>query len=144
MASMRSSSRLRRPSRIRSRTSARVSPKKREVDAEPVVFPRRGAALAEELVQPFLAFCGQPAHLQGPAAGPGPRRSWRDGRGPRLGLVMLLGDQPGGQELVQARIQRSVGKRAERAEHGGKAFTQFVAVHRCSVKLAEHGELKYA
>ena len=31
-------------------------PEKREVNSEPVVVPRRGAAFAEEVLQPFLAF----------------------------------------------------------------------------------------
>ena len=31
-------------------------PEKCEVNPEPVVFPRRGTALAEEFLQPFFAF----------------------------------------------------------------------------------------
>jgi len=42
-------------------------PEKREMNTEPVVFPRRGTALAEEFLQPFLAVGGQPVYLE-PAA----------------------------------------------------------------------------
>src|ERR1700737_2279264 len=69
-----------------------VSPglaEKREMDAEPVVFPRRGTALAEESLQPLLAVGGQPVHLQRPAARPRPRGSGRAGRDPLPGLVVL-------------------------------------------------------
>src|SRR6478672_12626746 len=85
-------------------------PEKREVNTEPVVFPRRRTALAEELLQPFLAVGGQPVYLQRPATRTrpgrtGPRRAARD----RLcGLVLLGRDQPGGLEFVQAGIQRPV------------------------------------
>src|SRR5260370_28138334 len=49
-------------------------PEKREMNAEPVVFPRRGPTLAEEFLQPLLAVGGQPVHLQRPAAPAAPRR----------------------------------------------------------------------
>src|SRR5260370_13109661 len=47
-------------------------PEKREMNTEPVVFPRRGTPLPKEFLQPFLPACGQPVHLQRPAAGPRP------------------------------------------------------------------------
>src|SRR6266852_1597063 len=93
-------------------------PEKREMNTEPVIFPRRGTALAEKFLQPFLAVGGQPVHLQRPAARARPRGPRRTGRGPWLVLVVLLRDQPGGEKFVQAGIQRPVGKRAERAEYG--------------------------
>src|SRR6516225_6805112 len=54
-------------------------PEEREVNAEPVVVPRRRAALAEELLQPLLALGRQPVYLQRPPAGPrarGPGPCW--------------------------------------------------------------------
>src|SRR6201994_1703678 len=50
-------------------------PEKREVNTEPVVFPRRRTALAEEVLQPFLAVGGQPVYLQRPAARTRPGRT---------------------------------------------------------------------
>src|SRR5208282_5943121 len=66
-------------------------PEKREMNTEPVVVPRRGSTLAEEILQPLLAVGGQPVHLQRPAgpAGARPRGPGRAGRAPRLGLVVL-------------------------------------------------------
>src|SRR6516164_11382162 len=71
-------------------------PEKREMNPEPVVFPRRGTALAEELLQPLLAVGGQPVDLQGPArpACPRPPVPVRTGRARRLAPLVLLGDQP--------------------------------------------------
>src|SRR5579864_8134723 len=64
-------------------------PEKREVNAEPVVVPRRRTALAEEVLQPLLAVRRQPVHLHRAPAG---TRTARGG-GPRLlGLVVFLGD----------------------------------------------------
>src|SRR5579863_4150264 len=60
-------------------------PEKREMNAEPVVFPRRGAALAEELLQPLLAVGGQPVDLPRPAR-PGPRGPGWPGSADRLVL----------------------------------------------------------
>src|SRR6266566_1034711 len=124
-----------------------VSPglaEKREMDAEPVVFPRRGTALSEELLQPLLAVGGQPVYLQRPAAGPRPCGSGRTGRNLRLGLVVFLRDQPGGEKFVKARIQRPVGQSAERAQHGVELLAQLVAVHWRPVQQPEHGQLEYA
>src|SRR5580693_1768428 len=84
-------------------------PEKREMNAEPVVFPRCRSTLTEEFLQPLLAVGGQPVHLQRPTARARPCRTGRAGRYSRLGLVVLLGDQAGGEEFVQTRIQRPVG-----------------------------------
>src|ERR1035437_9257108 len=54
-------------------------PEKREVNAEPVVLPRRRAAFAEKLLQPFLALRGQPVDLQRPASRSRPRGPARGG-----------------------------------------------------------------
>src|SRR5260370_14191798 len=89
-------------------------PEKREMNAEPVVFPRRGTTFTEEFLQPLLAVCGQPVHLQRPAARARPRGPARGGRCPWPGLLVLLGDQAGGEEFVQAGIQRPVGESTER------------------------------
>ena len=48
---------------------------------------------------------------------------------------------PEGEQLLQAGIQRPVGKRAERAKHGVEPFTQLVAMHWCPAQQPEHGEL---
>src|SRR5580700_155255 len=114
-------------------------PEKREVNSEPVVVPRRGTALAEQVLQPFLAFGGQPVHLQRPPAGTRPAS--RGGPG-RLGLVVLLRDQPGREQFVQARVERPVGERAEQPEDAGDLLAQLIAVHRRPVQHPEHGELE--
>src|SRR5260370_8672736 len=119
-------------------------PEKREMNTEPVVFPRRGTPLAKEFLQPFLAVCGQPVHLERAAAGARPSGPVRPGGAGRRGLVMLLRDQPGGEKFVQARIQRPVGERAEQAEYVGELLAHLIAVHRRPVQQPEHGELKYA
>src|SRR3984957_2890595 len=66
-------------------------PEKSEVNSETVVVPRRGAAFAEEVLQPVMPFGRQRVHLQRRAAVTRPV-----GRGGtvRLGLVVLLRDQP--------------------------------------------------
>jgi hypothetical protein len=120
----------------------------REVHPEPVVLPGRGARLAEEFGQPLLAVGGQPVHLQRPAPGPGPGRAVQPGRAIRPGvggggLVMVFRDQPRGEKLVQARVQRAVGQRAEQAQHAGYLLAQLVAVHRCHVQQPEHGQLEH-
>src|SRR5580704_3546538 len=91
-------------------------PEKREMNAEPVVFPRRRSTFAEEFLQPLLAVSGQPVHLQRPAARARPCRPGWANRDSRLGLVVLFGDQAGRQKFMQTRIQRPIGKRAEGAE----------------------------
>src|SRR5260370_36502992 len=76
---------------------------KREVNAEPVVVPRRRTALPEEFGQPLLAVGSQPVHLQRPAPPPCPRRpAWRR----RLGHTLRRRDAPGGLKLLQASITR--------------------------------------
>src|SRR5271155_2499702 len=53
-----------------------------EVNPDPVVFPRPWTALAEDLLQPFLAVSRQPVHLQRPPAAARPAR--RDSAGPAV------------------------------------------------------------
>src|SRR5580658_6913765 len=119
-------------------------PEEREMNAEPVVFPGRGAALAEEFLQPLLAVRGQPVHLLRPASRARARGRSGPGRAGRLGLVVLLYDQPVGEKLLQARVQRPVGERTEGAEHGVQPLAQLIAVHRRFVQRPEHGKLEYA
>ena len=88
----------------------------------------------------------RPTGPNGPArpACPRPPVPVRTGRARRLAPLVLLGDQPGGQQLVQARIQRPVRQRAEQAEYIGELLAQLVAVHWRPVQQPEHGELEYA
>src|SRR3984885_14067020 len=60
-------------------------PEKREVNPEPVVVPRRGTSLAEELLQPLLAVGGQPVYLHRP-----PARPRAPGRGGTGGLCLVV------------------------------------------------------
>src|SRR5690606_2855328 len=59
-------------------------------------------------------------------------------------LGPVLGDQPVGRELLEARIEGAVGERPEHAEQCVEPLAQLVAVHRRLVQQPEHGELEHA
>ena len=89
-----------------------------------------------------------PARQAGPARLNSPARPRRGGRALKVyrltadgkeRLQELLGDQPGGEQFVQARVQRPVGERAEQPEYAGELLAQLVAVHRRPVQQPEHG-----
>src|SRR6266702_3666620 len=81
----------------------------REVHAEPVVLPRRGAALREQILQPLLAFRSERVHDLRTPAGPRPGV-------PTLVLAGFLGDQALDEKLLQAWVQRTVGERPKRTK----------------------------
>jgi hypothetical protein len=106
----------------------------REVHPEPVVFPRGGTGLGQQVLQPLLAIGGQPVDNLGPPPGARPRRV----------LVGLLRDQTLGEKFLQARVERPVGEGAEGTKHGVETLAQLVAVHGRAMQQPEHGKFKHA
>jgi hypothetical protein len=121
---------------MRSRTSARVWAEEGEVNAEPFVLPRRRAGLGEQLLEPLLALGREPVNdLRSPA---------RHDPVILVRVGVLLCDQPLGQELLQAGVERPVRERAEHSEQGVEPLAQLVPVHGGLVEQAEDGEFENA
>src|SRR5262249_22256984 len=120
----------------------------REMQADPVVLPGRGARFGQQVLQPFLAVRRQPVDDLGTSAGalpglpavPGlPRDTGRAGAG-----RYVFSDQALREQVLQAWVQRAVSPRAERAEQGAEPLAQLVAVQGGLVQQAEHSELEHA
>src|SRR5262249_41405925 len=109
-------------------------PEEGERDADPLVSPRGGAGLGQQLLQPFLALRGEPVHDLRPAA-----RQWAAGR-----VGLLLRDQALRQQLLEAWVERAVTKGTEGTEERVQPLAQFVAVHGGLVQQAEHGQLDHS
>jgi hypothetical protein len=106
----------------------------REVHPEPVVFPRGGTGLAQQVLQALLAVRGQAVDDPGPPPGTRPRGI----------LIWLLHYQAFGEEFLQAWVERPVGERAKGAKHGIEPLAQLVAVHGRATQQPEHGQFKHA
>src|SRR4051794_8196120 len=112
-------------------------PEEREVDAEVLVLPRRGAGLAEQVGEALLAVGGELVDDLAALAG--------EGRGVgQVGVGLVLGDPPVGLHVAQCRVQRAVGQRPEAAEQGVEPLAQLVPVQRRLLEQAENGELEDA
>src|SRR5499427_10919736 len=109
-------------------------PEEGEPDAEPLVFPGRGAGLGQQLLQPFLALRREPVDDLRPAPG--------QGAAERFGL--LFRDQALRQQFLEAWVERAVTKGPEGAEKRVQPLAQFVAVQGSLVQQAEHGQLKHS
>src|SRR5262249_48570011 len=131
--SRRSSSLLRRPSRIRILMSARVRPKNAKCTPKPSSSQAPGPPLARQALEPLLAVGRQPVHDLRPPAGQ--RLGGRRGN--------LLGDQPPAEQVLEARVQGPVPERAECAEHRVEPLAQLVSVHGSLMQQPEHGQLEY-
>ena len=106
------------------------------MDAEPLVLPGRRTGLGQQLLKTLLALGGE---LVDDLRIAGSQRQRRVA-GPRP----VLGDQPLAEQLLEARVERAVGERAEHAEQCVEPLAQLVAVHRGLVEQPEHGELEHA
>src|SRR3569833_3601649 len=106
-----------------------------EMHSDALVLPGGGARFGEELLQARLPFGGELVH---------DLRAAGRGRPDRGGLLVVLGDQPLFEQLLEAGVERTVGEGAEHAQQGVEPFTQLVAMHRGLMAQPEHGALEHA